>query len=195
MKRAIETSSRKIYRWLRHPRHRKRSKFRNWLAEKVSGREMWTHPSAHTFAGGLAVGLAVGMVIVPFQMVIAAIICCFLRFHIPVSVVAVWISNPFTWAPCYAFEHWVGKWIYRLAGSGMNEAGGISEDAIIAYTGAAFCALAAAAIGYPAGLWFGRRIVARREARREEQLELARKRAAEREALATSVAGSLAKGE
>ena len=187
MRKTIKKSSRKIYRWIRHPRHRKRSKFRNWLAERVFDRRMWTHPSAHTFAGGLAVGLSIGMVIVPMQMFIAAFVCCWFRFHVPVAVAAVWISNPLTWAPCAWIQDKIGEWFLRLAQFDVSkveyltvEMFGLSLNGAYVYTGAALCAIGAGLLGYPAGLYFGQKLVTRRERRRQEQLEEARLRAAEK---------------
>ena len=151
---------------------------------------MWTHPTAHGFAGGLAVGLAVGMILIPFQMAAVAVICCFLRFHIPVSVVAVWISNPATWVPVWVFEGWVGAWLFRISGIDLTEVTNLGEAAtevVQVYTGAIFCALAVIAIGYPIGLWFGTRLVAKRAERLESKLERAWKRAAARAEMESAI--------
>lgn len=90
----------------------------NWVAEKVFDRELWT-PSERSVARGMAIGLFVSMFLVPFQMVIAGALACYLhavsgrRINLPVAVAAVWVSNPATYVPVFLLQRKVGLWIYQ----------------------------------------------------------------------------------
>lgn len=48
---------------------------------------------------------------IPSQMIVAAICAILFRANLPLSVVLVWISNPFTMAPIFYFNYLVGSLI------------------------------------------------------------------------------------
>ena len=60
----------------------------------------------------LVVGGGIGMfwafIVMPFQMIPAAICCYFLRGNLPLAVLLVWLSNPLTYVPILVFEYQVG---------------------------------------------------------------------------------------
>lgn len=81
-----------------------------FLAEHLRRSEIWrlTHRSV---AGGVAVGLFVAFLPIPFQMVLAAAAALFLRVNVPVALLAVWVTNPFTLTPIGYLAYRTGSWI------------------------------------------------------------------------------------
>lgn len=69
------------------------------------------HLNRRSVAGGFAVGLFFAWIPVPFQMLLSAIAAIILRVNLPLSVVLVWITNPFTMPPMFYFAYKVGTWI------------------------------------------------------------------------------------
>ncbi|MDA0813897.1 MAG: DUF2062 domain-containing protein [Verrucomicrobia bacterium] len=113
-------SSRKVYRLLRHPRRRRRSRFQNWLAERVFDRELW-RPTRDTVAKGLAAGLFLAMIPIPAQMAAGVAVASTKRWNIPATVIGVWLTNPLTlWI--YYFPYRLGMAIFSAVG--INVAGG-----------------------------------------------------------------------
>lgn len=68
----------------------------------------------HDIAFGLALGIFVGFLpIMGIQMAVAGLICLpFRRANKPAAVAGVWITNPLTVIPIYAFIYWVGTFFY-----------------------------------------------------------------------------------
>ena len=135
--------SRKTYRLLRHPKHRRKSRVHDWVAHKVFDRAMWK-PSRNTLAGGLAVGLVVAMLPpLPIQMLVAAVIAIFLKVNVPAAAAGCWFSNPVTWVPLMASQYKIGSfllpdspgwwpWMNNLRAYSM---GAIVMGAVIAFVG------------------------------------------------------------
>ncbi len=57
--------------------------------------QLW-HLNRRSVSGAVAVGLFLGWMPVPMQMVLAAFAAMLLHVNLPISVLLVWISNPFT---------------------------------------------------------------------------------------------------
>lgn len=109
MKRKYLRMVRKAYRYLRHPRIRKRP----WLmalTKPIFDRDLWT-PCRYTVAGAVSIGLFCAMLPIPFQMVLAALASMRARVNIPISMAACWVSNPFTQVAIWLSQEKLGDWI------------------------------------------------------------------------------------
>ncbi len=109
MKRKYLRIVRKAYRYLRHPRIRKRP----WLValtRPIFDRDLWT-PCRYTVAGGISIGLFCAMLPIPFQMILAALACMRAKANIPMAMAACWVSNPFTQVAIWLSQEKLGDWI------------------------------------------------------------------------------------
>ena len=68
----------------------------------------------HDIAFGLALGILVGFLpIMGIQMVVAGLVCLpFRHANKPAAIAGVWITNPLTVIPIYAFIYWIGTLFY-----------------------------------------------------------------------------------
>lgn len=57
------------------------------------------HVNRHSAAGGVAIGLSIACLPLPGHMLIAAVCAILLRVNLPLAVLLVWLTNPFTLAP------------------------------------------------------------------------------------------------
>ena len=91
-------------RWFReHPKLRR-------LGARLQDPALW-HLNRRSVSGGLGVGLFVAWVPLPFQMLLAAAGALVLRVHLPLAVLAVWVTNPLTIPPMYVLAMRTGSWI------------------------------------------------------------------------------------
>lgn len=71
-------------------------------------------------ARGVAIGLFFScMTIVPFQMILAALIAMQLRANLPIAVAMTWVCNPLTIIPITYLNYYVGNLILRGQGSAI----------------------------------------------------------------------------
>lgn len=75
---------------------------------------MHLNADPHDIAFGLALGIFVGFLpIMGIQMAVAGLVCLpFRHANKPAAVAGVWITNPLTVIPIYAFIYWVGTFFY-----------------------------------------------------------------------------------
>ena len=69
------------------------------------------HLNRRSVSSAFAVGLFIAFVPIPFQMLLAAAVAILIRCNLPIAVMLVWITNPFTMAPIFFFCYKVGTWI------------------------------------------------------------------------------------
>ena len=80
---------------------------------------LW-HFNRRSIAKAFAVGLFFMMMPVPFQMALAAGTAIIVRSNLPLSVVLVWISNPFTMPPMFYFAYQFGTWVLQTPETEFN---------------------------------------------------------------------------
>ena len=109
---------RKSFRLLRHKRLRDRPWWR-WLTKPIFDRRLWK-PCRDTVAAGLAIGLFFSMILVlPLQMIFAAIMAMRFRVNVPFAIAACWVSNVFTNVPIGLAQVWLGDWLRHSVGVPM----------------------------------------------------------------------------
>ena len=89
-----------------HPHLRK-------FGQRLTEPRLW-HLNRRSVAGGLALGVFVGFMPVLGQMFIAAALAIWLRVNLPIASMAVWITNPFTFAPIFFYAYKLGAWILDI---------------------------------------------------------------------------------
>ncbi|MGJ8672744.1 DUF2062 domain-containing protein [Rubritalea sp.] len=114
MKRNYLRMVRRTYRYLRHPRIRK-IKWLTPFTKAIFNRRYWK-PCRSTVANGLSIGLFCAMLLIPFQMVIAALGCLRGRGNVPVALAACWITNPITQPPMAVLQYKLGNWMHQGLG-------------------------------------------------------------------------------
>jgi hypothetical protein len=62
-------------------------------------------------ASGLAIGLFFSMMLMPFQMLPAAIVAMRFRANVPFAMAACWLTNPITAAPVMFAQFKFGQWM------------------------------------------------------------------------------------
>ena len=68
-----------------------------YFGEAFDRRKLW-HVTRRSVSKAVAVGIFSAYLPIPFEMVVAAVLAFMLRANLPISVILIWISNPFTWA-------------------------------------------------------------------------------------------------
>jgi uncharacterized protein len=98
------------YRILRHRKLRDRPWWRA-LTKPLMNRQLWI-PCRDTVATGLAIGLFFSMILVlPFQMLFAAVLAMRFRVNVPFAMLGCWVSNLFTNVPLGLAQVWIGNWM------------------------------------------------------------------------------------
>lgn len=121
--------------------------------EQKSRAQIW-QVNRRTIASGLALGLFFGSLPIPMQMTCAAIFAILLRVNLPITVVATWYSNPFTFAPLYYACYQVGGWVLNIQinqdihfnAESLTTLGG--QVILSLYTGAFIIGIMLAILGY-----------------------------------------------
>lgn len=96
-------SPEKIYenRYLRHFSH------------LFSTPNLW-HLNRYSVATAMSIGLFVGYMPVPGHMIIAAILALLVQANLALSILLVWVNNPFTIAPMFIFAYELGAHILQV---------------------------------------------------------------------------------
>lgn len=94
---------------LRHPHLRHRPWWQA-ISRPIANRVLWI-PCRDTVAGGLAIGLFFSMMLMPFQMIPAALIAMRFRANVPFAMAACWITNPLTTPPVLYGQFRLGGWL------------------------------------------------------------------------------------
>jgi uncharacterized protein len=103
---------RRAFRTLRHPKLRHRPWWQK-ISKPLFHRSLWM-PCRDTVATGLAIGLFFSMIPLIPQSIFAAILAMRAKANVPFAIAACFISNPFTNAPFWAAQVWLGHWLIHL---------------------------------------------------------------------------------
>jgi len=84
-----------------------REHFLKVIHHLLDDQALW-HLHRRNAAKACAVGLFICYIPIPFQMLIAAFIAILLRINLPISVMLVWVTNPFTMPPLFYLAYKIG---------------------------------------------------------------------------------------
>ncbi|PID50685.1 MAG: ATP-binding protein [Proteobacteria bacterium] len=90
-----------------HPDVIRNNRFLRPLAAYIHSPWLW-HFNRHNVANALAIGLFCMWLPIPTQSVVAAMLAILLRANLPLSVLAVFITNPITMPPMFYFAYRLG---------------------------------------------------------------------------------------
>lgn len=98
---------------LRHKRMRDKPWWRK-ITKPLSDKQLWI-PCRDTVSSGVAIGLFFSMILVlPLQMLFAAVVAMRFRVNVPFAMASCWISNIFTNVPIGLAQVWLGDWVIRV---------------------------------------------------------------------------------
>ncbi len=99
-----------IKRFLPDPNYIRKQKPLRIFGELLHDPNLW-HLNRRSVSGAFAVGLFTAFVPIPFQMLLAAALAIPLRVNLLISVVLVWVSNPFTIPLLFYTAYKLGEWV------------------------------------------------------------------------------------
>lgn len=169
-----------IQRYLGNRRIITNARIPSWLANRLHDTEVW-HLGRRSVARGVSLGFFLAFIPLPIQMLIAAPLALVLRTNLPVTLAALWISNPITVAPMLLLAYRVGGWVI---GADINHDRGhaISESSISGViaslgeiwlplcVGCLICGAIAAALGNVVVRWVWRAYLLKQRRRRHRSL-------------------------
>lgn len=124
------------------------------LGDRLRTPNLW-HLNRFSVSRGIAVGLFVAMLPLPFQVIIAAWMAMIVQGHLAMSLLLVWLNNPFTWAFILFLDLKTGLWITGKEMAGIPFSINLAQfpETLAAYTGLLLLGgvtngCIAAAIGY-----------------------------------------------
>lgn len=91
------------------------NKIKNDKALQVFGRfinnpNLW-HLNRYSVSTGFSTGLFAALVPLPFQTVIAAVLCIFFRGNLPIAAALTWVTNPLTTPAIAYFSYLIGVFV------------------------------------------------------------------------------------
>lgn len=164
-----------LARWLSRHQPRTDTRWTRWLGQRLHDPELW-HLGRRAVAGGVGLGFFLAFVPLPIQMVLAAPFALLFRVNLPVTLVALWLTNPLTMAPLFLFAFKIGSWItgegkqvsdldLELSFSSMGAL--LDEIWWPLAVGCLVCGVSAAAVGNAGVRWLWRlHLLARRRRRK-----------------------------
>ncbi len=96
-----------IKRYLPDPSKLKNSKWLKIFGKRLHDPNLW-HFNRFSVATACSIGLFIGFLPLPGHMITAAFFAMIFRANLPVSVLLVWIANPFTYLPMFTFAYTLG---------------------------------------------------------------------------------------
>ena len=134
---------------------------------------LW-HINRHAVSKAFMVGIFCCFMPIPLQMLLAAFVAVWVNSNLPISVMLVWISNPFTMPPIFYLNYVVGAFILRtptidfdlqLSLTWLTEK--MVEVGIPLYLGSFVCGLFFSVIAYMVIEYLWRRKIRKQWARRK----------------------------
>ena len=82
-------------------------KLHYYFGNRINDPRLWL-VNRQSVSRATAIGLFCAYLPMPMEMLLAALLALLLRANLPISVVLVWVSNPFTWLVLYTPPYLLG---------------------------------------------------------------------------------------
>ena len=131
----------------------KKDKF-DHLLEKYNLPRAYFNINRKMITRGVAIGLFWGFIPMPMQMLAVLAMTPFIRFNVPLAIIIVWLSNPFTMPFMYYMEYLTGNFILGQEGIANMEltvdwfSTHIGDIFIPLYVGTAFYSIVISTLTY-----------------------------------------------
>ena len=134
--------------------------------EKSKVPKEFLYPTRKMISRGVVLGLLIAFIPMPMQMAAVLLFMPFFRFNVPIAILMVWITNPFTMPFIYVVEYYTGSFFLgtevtdvQMSLSWFQE--NIGDIFIPLYTGAIIYSVSSASLAYWAVTHFWKRSVKR----------------------------------
>jgi uncharacterized protein (DUF2062 family) len=95
------------------------NKYLRFLGHRLHTPGLW-HMNRRSAAGAVAIGFFIAFTPLPMHTVITAIAAIVFRVNLPVSILAVWVNNPFTLAPMALMAYKTGAVLLGVPPQGIG---------------------------------------------------------------------------
>lgn len=99
-----------LRRWLPTPKIVSNNKWLHWLGPLIADPHLF-HLNRHSVSIAFFAGIFVALLPLPGHVLIATLLAILLRCNLPICLILVWISNPFTIAPIMLLCYQLGIWV------------------------------------------------------------------------------------
>ncbi|MFI4938554.1 MAG: DUF2062 domain-containing protein [Candidatus Berkiellales bacterium] len=103
-----------IKRFLPDPKTIQNNKYLNIFGSLLNNPNLWLI-NRYSFAKACSIGLFVTYFPLPGHMIFAAFLAILFRANLPISVALVWVINPLTMIPMYAFAFSIGAMLLDIS--------------------------------------------------------------------------------
>lgn len=109
-----------IKRFMPSPGRIRSLRLQRYFGDRIHDRHLW-RVNRQSVSRATAIGLFCAYLPLPMQMLPAALLAIFFRANLPISILLVWISNPFTWLILYTPPYLLGLAITGETSISLNK--------------------------------------------------------------------------
>jgi hypothetical protein len=102
-----------LQKYLPDPKKIKENKHLRIFGKFLHDPNLW-HFNRYSVATGVSIGLFCAYLPTPGHMLAATLLSILFRANLPISVLLVWVSNPFTIPPQFYLAYKIGTWVMGL---------------------------------------------------------------------------------
>ena len=84
------------------------------FGDRLHDPNLW-HLNRRSVAGAVGIGFFIALIPLPVHTPLAALMAIWLRLNLPVTLVAAYLTNPFTIPPIFYFAYKVGTWLLNAS--------------------------------------------------------------------------------